>query len=174
MVTAVYPGSFDPMTRGHLDIVTRASHLFDQLVVAVVRNPNKAPLLTLQQRVQLIQTCIQQSERPITNVTVQPFEGLTIDFAAAAGAEVIVRGLRAVSDFEFEFKMSQMNKTLNPCVETLFMMASLEHQFLSSSVVKEVARYGGDISKAVPPAVETLLKEHYQGGLCTLPVASVP
>ena len=121
MVTAVYPGSFDPITRGHLDIVTRASHLFDSLIVAVVRNPNKQPLLTLQQRVQLIQTCTSG----LANVTVQPFEGLTIDFAAVTGAEVIVRGLRAVSDFEFEFKMSQMNKTLNSSVETLFMMASL-------------------------------------------------
>ncbi|MFN8615050.1 MAG: pantetheine-phosphate adenylyltransferase [Vampirovibrionales bacterium] len=167
---AVYPGSFDPITKGHLDIITRASRLFDRLMVGVVKNPNKHPLLTLAQRVELIQTCCES----LPNVTVHAFEGLTVDFAAHMEADVIVRGLRAVSDFEFEFKMSQMNKTLNSGVETLFMMASLEHQFLSSSVVKEVARYGGDVSKAVPHCVETLLKEQFQGGLCHWPQGQLP
>ncbi len=155
---ALYPGSFDPITYGHLDIVKRAAHLFDELVVAVVTNPNKQSCLGVDERIALIKNCV----APYANVSVQQFEGLTINFANTIGASVLVRGLRAVSDFEFEFKMSQMNKSLDAQVETVFMMAGLEYQFLSSSVVKEVARYGGSVDKAVPPAVAAALKNHFE------------
>lgn len=154
---ALYPGSFDPITFGHLDIITRAARLYDELVVAVVKNPNKTPLFSLDERSELIA----KSTASLPNVSVQQFEGLTIDFATAVGADVIVRGLRAVSDFEFEFKMSQMNKTLTPEVETVFMMAALDYQFLSSNVVKEVARYDGDVSKAVPAHVALAMSEKF-------------
>ncbi len=154
---ALYPGSFDPITYGHLDIVKRAAQLFDELVVAVAVNPNKQSCLSVATRIGLIEDCV----APLKNVVVQQFEGLTIDYAKATSAGVLVRGLRAVSDFEFEFKMSQMNKTLDASVETVFMMAGLEYQFLSSSVVKEVARYGGSVDKAVPPMVARALTDHF-------------
>ncbi|MEB3288213.1 MAG: pantetheine-phosphate adenylyltransferase [Vampirovibrionales bacterium] len=155
MPTAIYPGSFDPVTLGHIDIVTRASKMFDKIVMAVVKNTNKSSLMTLEERVSLIQDCTAH----LKNVTVQGFDGLTVDLARKHKAKVIIRGLRAVSDFEFEFMMSQMNKSLNAEVETLFMMAGLEYQFLSSSLVKEVAKLGGDISKVVPAQAEALIKE---------------
>lgn len=158
MPTAIYPGSFDPITQGHIDIVTRASRMFDKIVMAVVKNTNKSSLMTLEERVKLIKTCTKH----LDNVIVEGFDGLTVDLAKKHKAKVIIRGLRAVSDFEFEFMMFQMNKTLNPDIETIFMMAGLEYQFLSSSLVKEVARFGADISGVVPPEAAKIIRNKLQ------------
>lgn len=157
MRVALYPGSFDPITLGHLDVIERASKLFDRLIIAVATNTKKAPYINASARIDLIKACTQH----LKNVDVTEFNGLTIQFAKASQAQVIIRGLRAVSDFEFEFKMSQMNKSLDSSIETLFMMAGLDYQFLSSSLVKEVAQFGGDISKAVPAPVAEYLKQHH-------------
>lgn len=156
MSVAVYPGSFDPITLGHIDIVTRAARLFDRIIMAVVNNPSKTPFLATADRMQLLKEGVSH----LDNVEVESFEGLTVNFAKAKKANIIIRGLRAVSDFEYEFKMSQMNKTLNPKIETIFMMASLEYQFMSSSLVQEVSRFGGDISQVVPPEVIKHLESH--------------
>lgn len=153
MTIAVYPGSFDPITMGHVDVVTRASQFFEGIVMAVVKNPGKNPQLTLAERVELVRA----STGHLPNVKVESFEGLTVDLAKAHNAQVIIRGLRAVSDFDHEFAMSQMNKRLCPQVETVFMMAGLEYQFLSSSMIKEVARLGGETSGLVPPQVAARL-----------------
>lgn len=149
MTVAIYPGSFDPITLGHIDILNRASHLFDTIIMAVVTNPNKSALIPPEDRVQLIHDCVGH----LPNVQVECFDGLTVQFARQKAANVIIRGLRAVSDFENEFMMSQMNKLLEPEIETVFIMAGQEYQFLSSSLVKEVSGYGGDITKVVPPVV---------------------
>jgi pantetheine-phosphate adenylyltransferase len=164
MTIAVYPGSFDPITLGHVDIVTRASQLFDKVVMAVVRNPQKDPLLSIEERVDLLQRCL----RHLPNVVIDSFEGMTVDFARQQQAEVILRGLRAVSDFEFEFRMAQMNKTLCPEIETVFLMAGLEYQFLTSSVVKEVALLGGDVSGLVPAEIWNYFQAHHPPA-CRLP-----
>lgn len=156
MATAIYPGSFDPITLGHVDIITRASHLFERIIMAVAQNANKQALIPLSQRVTLAKKCVGH----LSNVEVESFDGLTVDFAKQHSARVIIRGLRAVSDFEYEFMMSQMNKNLDPEMETLFMMAGLEFQFLSSSMVKEVADLGGNISGVVPPVVYEYLTKH--------------
>ena len=159
MTTAVYPGSFDPITLGHVDITTRASQLFDTVVMAVVKNPGKQANIRIEKRLKLVE----DSVKHLKNVSVEAFEGLTVNLAKAHNAKVIIRGLRAVSDFEYEFAMSQMNKRLCPNVETIFMMAGLEYQFLSSSMTNEVAKLGGDIQGLVPEHVrEFLLKQ--QGG----------
>lgn len=149
MTIAVYPGSFDPITLGHVDIVTRASQMFGKIVMAVVKNPQKKPNIEILERVKLVE----QSVQHLSNVQVVSFEGLTVDLAKKHDAKIIIRGLRAVSDFENEFAMSQMNKQLCPGVETLFMMAGLEFQFLSSSMTNEVARLGGSIVGLVPEHV---------------------
>jgi pantetheine-phosphate adenylyltransferase len=153
VTTAIYPGSFDPITNGHVDVVTRASQLFEKIIMAVVRNPGKNAHIGIEERVKLVE----QSVRHLSNVTVASFEGLTVDLAREHNARVIIRGLRAVSDFENEFAMSQMNKQLCPQTETVFMMAGLEYQFLSSSMIKEVARLGGDITGLVPDHVNAYL-----------------
>lgn len=154
MATAIYPGSFDPITLGHVDILNRSSRLFDHVILAIVKNPNKQALIPLSQRVELAK----ESVGHLPNVEVESFEGLTVEFAKAHDARVIIRGLRAVSDFEYEFMMSQMNRNLCPETETMFMMAGLEYQFLSSSMVKEVSSLGGDISSVVPGGVGAYLK----------------
>ncbi len=153
MVVALYPGSFDPITRGHVDVVTRASAMFEKVVMAVVGNPQKNPLFDIPERVSLIEASIGH----LQNVTVKSFEGLTVEFAKSQEATVIVRGLRAISDFELEFQMSQMNKTLYPQLETVFVMANLDYTFLSSSMVKEVVKLGGDVSSLVPLPVQQAL-----------------
>lgn len=155
MTVAVYPGSFDPITLGHIDILNRASILFERIYVAVVKNPSKDSLLSLKERLELLKECTSH----LKNVEVESFEGLTVNLAESHKAKVIIRGLRAVSDFEYEFMMSQMNKNLNPKIETVFMMTGLEYQFLSSSLVKEVAKLGGNVSNLVPPAVLKKLQE---------------
>jgi len=155
VTTAVYPGSFDPITLGHVDIVTRASQMFANVVMAVVKNPGKQPNISLDQRVELVKKSVEH----LKNVKVQVFEGLTVDLAKAHNAKIIIRGLRAVSDFEYEFSMSQMNKHLCPDVETIFMMAGLEYQFLSSSMTNEVARLGGNVAGLVPEHVKDFLSQ---------------
>lgn len=155
MTIAVYPGSFDPITMGHVDIVSRASRLFEKVILAVVKNPNKQSFFTLSERLEMLKDCTAH----LSNVGVETFEGLTVDLARIHQAQVIIRGLRAISDFENEFMMSQMNKNLDQQIETVFMMAGLEYQFLSSSAVKEVARLGGNITNLVPPLVCKRLQE---------------
>jgi pantetheine-phosphate adenylyltransferase len=147
----VYPGTFDPVTNGHLDIITRASRLVDKLVIGVARNIGKGPLFPLDERVALVEAeCAAVSARTGTPIEVVSFDTLLIEFARAAGARMIVRGLRAVSDFDYEFQMAGMNYRLDPDIETVFLTASEHHQFISSRFVKEIARLGGDVSSFVP------------------------
>lgn len=143
---AVYPGSFDPVTLGHLDILDRASVMFDQVIIGVLENPGKEPLFTTQERVDLLRSAI--SERPRVEVT--SFEGLTVDFARAMDAIAIVRGLRVISDFESEFQMALMNRRLNADVNTVFLMTSFSNVFISSSIIKEVCRLGGNVDDFAP------------------------
>jgi pantetheine-phosphate adenylyltransferase len=146
---ALYPGSFDPLTLGHLDLIERSAVLFDGLVVAVLQNPSKVPTFPLEQRLHQIR----EATRHLEGVEVRSFDGLTVDVARDAGAGVILRGLRALSDFEFELQLAHTNKTLAPHLETLFLATAAHHSFLSSSVVKEVARFGGDVTHMVPRGV---------------------
>ena len=150
---AIYPGSFDPVTRGHEDIVRRSLAFADQVVVAVAVNPQKRPLFDLERRTALLETVFQGDDR----ITVTSFEGLLAAFARERGAALVVRGLRAVSDFEYEFQMALMNRELNPELETVFLVPSEDLTFLSSSLVKEVARFGGSIERFVHPAVAQAL-----------------
>ena len=146
---ALYPGSFDPLTLGHLDLIERSARLFDSVVVAVLENPNKRAAFPLEQRL----SQLRQATRHLSAVEVASFDGLTVEFARRCQAQVILRGLRALSDFEFELQIAHTNHSLAPQVETLFLATSVQHSFLSSSVVKEVARFGGDVRHLVPPAV---------------------
>lgn len=148
----MYPGTFDPVTNGHVDIIGRAARMFDRLVVGVAENAGKGPLFPLGERVELVQAEIAPiAERTGTEIVVQGFSGLLIDFARRVNAGVIVRGLRAVSDFDYEFQMAGMNYRLDSAVETVFLMASEHHQFISSRFVKEIATLGGDVTSFVPP-----------------------
>ncbi|MBC8103742.1 MAG: pantetheine-phosphate adenylyltransferase [Cytophagales bacterium] len=156
-LAAVYPGSFDPATNGHLDVIERAATTFDRLVVAVGRNSTKTPLFTPDERVEILRACC----TPWPNVSVTTFDGMLVNFARERGARVLIKGLRAVSDFEYEFQMALANRHLAPDIETLFLMAGAEHLYLSSSIVKEIARLGGDIAALVPPPVEARLKEKF-------------
>lgn len=153
MTAAVYPGSFDPITFGHLDIIGRAAGVFDRVVVAVLVNPRKTPWLDEPDRLEIIRDAIAETLPDVGGVEVASFDGLTVDFARRAGARFIVRGLRAVSDFESELQMAHTNRKLAPAVDTIFFMTALEHSYLSSTLVKEIARFGGDVSLMVPPAV---------------------
>jgi len=147
----VYPGTFDPVTNGHIDVIARAARLLDRLVIGVAINTGKSPLFPLEERVELVQAEIATiADRNGTVIEVRPFQGLLIDFARESGACMIVRGLRAVSDFDFEFQMAGMNYRMAPDIETVFLMASERHQFIASRLVKEVAALGGDISSFVP------------------------
>lgn len=146
---AIYPGTFDPVTNGHLDIMRRSVKLFDKLIVAVSLNPTKSPIFSQEKRVKFISEAIQDLE----NIEIVPFDSLLTRFAQSNNATVIIKGLRAVSDFEFELQMGLMNRNLDDTIETLFMIPSQEFSFLSSNLVKEVAIHGGDISKLVPPGV---------------------
>jgi pantetheine-phosphate adenylyltransferase len=157
---ALYPGSFDPVTRGHLDILERACLVFDRVVVGVLGNPSKSPLFTTEERVDLIRRSIQDAPQ----VEVDTFDGLTVDFAQRVGAIAIVRGLRVTSDFENEFQMTLMNRRLNPDVHTIFLMTSFSNVFISSSIIKEVFRLGGAIDDAVPPASAEALRRKFAQG----------
>lgn len=149
MRIAVYPGSFDPVTFGHLDVIRRSASLVDELVVGILNNNTKTPLFSVEERVKILL----EVTADIPNVRVESFSGLSVDFARKCGAKFIVRGLRAITDFDYELQMAQTNRVLNPDIDTLFLTTSLEYAYLSSSTVKEVANYGGDIRKFVPDAV---------------------
>ncbi len=159
MRTVIYPGSFDPFTNGHLDVVQRASKLFDRVVVAVAKNDGKHPLFTVEERLKLVQ----QSVRRLPNVEADTFDGLLVDYVMRRSAQAVLRGLRAVSDFEFEFQLALMNRKLNERVETIFMMPKDTYVFLSSRIVKEIAQLGGDVSAFVPAHVEAALKVKFAG-----------
>ncbi len=154
---AVYPGSFDPVTNGHLDIIERATRLVDELIVAVVKNPAKKPLFTIEERTDILR----QTTSAWSKVRVASFTGLLVDFLRREGAPLIVKGLRALSDFEFEFQMALLNRKLAPEVDTIFLMTSDKHAFLSSSSIREIASLGGSVAGMVPPYVELKLKEKF-------------
>ena len=150
---AIYPGSFDPITNGHVDLIHRACKLFDKVIIAIAQNANKDSFLSIDQRVKVVETAIE----PLTNTRVLSFDSLLVDFAREHNAQIIIRGLRAVSDFDYEFQLSGMNKRLNPAIETLFMTPSEEFANISSSLVREILFLGGDISQFVPESVKTIL-----------------
>ena len=153
---AVYPGSFDPATNGHLDVIERAARTFDRLIVAVGRNPGKSSaLFTVEERLEMLEEVCRRWE----NVAVDAFDGMLVAYARAQNARVVIKGLRAISDFEYEFQMALANRELAPDIETLFMMTGAEHLYLSSSLVKEIAQLGGDVGTLVPPLVERRLRE---------------
>ena len=154
-VVALYPGTFDPITNGHLDLIERGSALFDKLIVAILRNEEKKVLFSVADRIEMLS----EVTSGLPNVQVGSFDGLLVDYAAACGASVILRGIRAVSDYEYELQMALMNRRLKPEIETVFLMASEAHSFISSRLVKEVIRLGGNISGLVPPSIEGRLRK---------------
>ena len=162
MRIGLYPGTFDPITLGHIDIIRRASPMVDRLVIGVAINRDKGPLFSLEERVAMIEAeCAKLSAQTGTEIVAHPFENLLIDCAQDVGAQIIVRGLRAVADFEYEFQMVGMNRKLNDSIETVFLMAEAEHQAIASKLVKEIARLGGDVSKFVTPLVNEALKTRF-------------
>jgi pantetheine-phosphate adenylyltransferase len=161
VITAICPGSYDPVTNGHVDVITRAAHIFDRVVVGVVGNPqHKAPTFSLEERVVLVRDALAD----VPNVEVDVFKELVVEFARRWEAMVIVKGLRVISDFEWEFQMNQLNRTLAPEIETIYVMASAEVSFVSSSGVKEIASFGGNVQELVPPAVARRLRELFPNG----------
>jgi pantetheine-phosphate adenylyltransferase len=155
---AVYPGSFDPVTNGHIDLIQRSAALFDKVVVAILRNAEKAPLFTIEERAEMLEEAV----RDLKNVSITSFAGLLIDFVEQLGASVIVRGIRAVSDYEYELQMALMNRRLSNKVETVFMLPSESYSYLSSKLVKEISQLGGSIHGLVPPDVETRLASKFR------------
>ncbi|MBV8904037.1 MAG: pantetheine-phosphate adenylyltransferase [Acidobacteriia bacterium] len=153
-VTAIYPGSFDPITNGHLDVIQRGSRLFDRLIISVLRNANKEPLFSAEERIEMLREVL----KGYSNVEVDSFYGLLVDHAATHSATVLLRGIRAISDYEYELQMALMNRRLNPGLETVFLLANEAYSFISSRLVKEVISLGGNISGLVPPSVEERLK----------------
>jgi pantetheine-phosphate adenylyltransferase len=161
MSVAVYPGSFDPITNGHLDIVERAATVFDIVIVAVLANPKKAPLLTAEERIEVIRAALAAHDVPDERVEVDSFDGLTVEFAQRRGASAVVRGLRAISDFETEMQLAHNNRVLAPGIDTVFFMTSAANSYVSSSLVKEIASFGGDVSGMVPPAAREALERAF-------------
>lgn len=157
MKRAIYPGSFDPVTVGHIDIITRSSCIFDEVIIGVLNNSQKAPLFTAEERVRMLT----EVTRELPNVRAEAFSGLLVDFAKKEEATVIIRGLRAVTDFEYELQMSQTNRQICPEVDTLFLTANVEYSYVSSSTAKEIASFGGDISAFVPPLVAQEMKKRF-------------
>ncbi|WP_299206508.1 pantetheine-phosphate adenylyltransferase [uncultured Tateyamaria sp.] len=162
MRIGLYPGTFDPITLGHIDIIRRASPMVDRLVIGVAINRDKGPLFSLEERVAMIEAeCAKLSAQTGTEIVAHPFENLLIDCARDVGAQLIIRGLRAVADFEYEFQMVGMNRQLDNSIETVFLMAEAEHQAIASKLVKEIARLGGDVSKFVTPLVNDALEQRF-------------
>jgi pantetheine-phosphate adenylyltransferase len=159
MRTAIYPGSFDPLTNGHLDVIQRAAKLFNRVIVAVAKNDGKQPLFTLDERFALVKHAVKH----LPHVEADTFDGLLVEYVASHKAQAIVRGLRAVSDFEFEFQLALMNRKLNENIETIFMMPKDTYTFLSSRIVKEIARLGGDVSAFVPAHAQAALAKKFAG-----------
>ena len=159
MKTAIYPGSFDPVTKGHLDVLKRAAGIFDKVIIAVLKNSSKRSFLPIEDRLHLIKLSCEYDK--LENVEVDSFQGLTIDYARLKGANVLIRGLRAVSDFEYEMQLSQTNNALAEDINTVFLITKPKYNFISSSTVKEVATMGGDVSKFVPPPVAEYLKQRF-------------
>ncbi len=157
---AIYPGSFDPITNGHLDLIDRAARLFDRLIVAILSNESKEPVFSVEERIEMLREVV----TGYPNVEVDSFHGLLVDYAATRGATVIIRGIRAISDYEYELQMALMNRRLAPGIETVFLMASEDYSFISSRLVKEVISLGGDISGLVPPPVEVKLRHRVSRG----------
>ncbi len=157
MSVAVYPGSFDPITNGHLDIVERAATVFDTVVVAVLANPKKAPLLSVDERIDIIRAALADHGTPSDRIDIASFDGLTVEFARRRGAAAIVRGLRAISDFESEMQLAHNNRVLAPEIDTVFFMTSAANSYVSSSLAKEIASFGGDVSAMVPTAAREAL-----------------
>ena len=157
MKVAVYPGSFDPVTNGHLDIIERASRVCDKVVVGVLNNANKSPMFTVEERMDMLRSVTAD----FTNVEVDSFSGLLVDFASSHGAKVIIKGLRTVADFEYEFGMALLNKTLNPDIETMFMMTNSKYSYISSSMVKELSGFKGDLTGLVPAQIINKIKQKY-------------
>ena len=155
MKRAIYPGSFDPVTLGHFDIIKRSSEIFDQVIVGVLCNNAKSPLFSVEERVNILEKAVQD----VPNVEVKPFEGLSVNFARENHAQVIIRGLRAVTDFEYELQMAQTNRVLAPDVDTVFLTTSLEYAYLSSTIMKEVAYFNGDLSKFAPKEITDAVKK---------------
>ncbi len=158
MRTFIYPGSFDPVTNGHLDIIERASKICDKLIVAVLVSHNKTPLFSMEERVDLLRRLV----KDCPNIQVESFSGLLVDFVKKKQADVIIKGLRAVTDFEYELQMALLNKNQCPDIETLFMMSNVNYSYLSSSMVKELARYGGNIKGLVPECIEEVIKSKFK------------
>lgn len=160
MRVAVCPGSFDPVTYGHLDIIERGAALFDRVIIAMAVNPSKSPLFSVEERLEMLRECTSS----LTNTSVTFFEGLLVEFAVSQGAQSIVRGLRAMTDFEYEFQMALMNKRLHPEIETVFLMTRNEYSYLSSSVVKDLVSFGGNVTGLVPPNVADRIREKLNPG----------
>lgn len=154
---AIYPGSFDPVTNGHIDIITRGLKLFDRIIVGILHNPAKTSLFTVEERMGMLN----ESLKAVSNVEIDTFDGLLVDYAAKKGAHAILRGMRAVSDFEYEFQMALMNRRLNRSIQTVFLMTGMRWIFTSSSIIKEAARFGGNINGMVPAVVNAKLKEKF-------------
>lgn len=154
---AIYPGSFDPVTLGHLDIIRRSANIFDELIVGILVNNSKKPMFTMEERLEMLT----ESVKDIPNVRVKTFEGMTIDFARANNAKVMIRGLRVISDYESEMQIAQVNRSIAPDIETMFLATGLEYSFLSSTIAKEIAMYDGGVEKFVPPIVVSKFKEKY-------------
>jgi len=160
--TAVYPGSFDPITNGHVDIIRRAANVFDKLIVAVLANPRKAPLLDVDTRIRVIRDALREAGAPPDRIEVESFDGLTVNLCRARGAGSIVRGLRAISDFESEMQLAHNNRVLAGEIDTVFFMTSVANGYVSSSLVKEIAAFGGDVSTMIPVAAAEVLAERAQ------------
>jgi pantetheine-phosphate adenylyltransferase len=160
MASALCPGSFDPPTNGHIDVIERTARYFDAVVVAVIANPSKKPLFSVQERMDMLRDALAS----VNNLEIESFDGLLVEFARARGIQLVVKGLRAVSDFEYELQMAQMNSSISPGLDTMFVAAAPSWAFLSSSLVKEVARYGGSVDGLVPAGVGRALAGRYEGG----------